>query len=925
MKNLTGSKLLACLVSGAMTCVAVTGSAQAPIKAPASRIAFEKYTLPNGLTVILHEDHKLPFVHVNEWIHVGSKNEKPGRTGFAHLFEHLMFEGSKNATGKYISLAEKLGANLFSGGVNGTTNNDRTNYFITAPSGSLETMLWLESDRIATLGDALTKENLDHQRDVVKNERRQGLENQPYGRAFKLMDENLFPMGHPYSWQVIGSHEDLSAATFEDVKDFFKTYYVPNNLAMVITGDFDPVETKKLVAKYWGGIPAGPALDRPAHWIPKLEGEKVVEVKDRVAQERVYLTWPAPAFFEAEGAELDLAASILSDGLASRLQKALVFDKALCTEVNAFYWDREISGSFVVLATARPGVSLAETERIIGEEIARFAKEGPTAEELGRAQTKFELGFMNGLERIGGFGGKADRLAIYETFLGDPGKFETDLGRYARATPGSVRQAVDHWINNRNRVVVRFHPETAGRADATPLDRSVKPASTPDRPFHAPQSQSAKLPNGLEVLVVPRPELPKVAFTWVSKVGSMADPQGKEGLVNLAWRVLDKGTKARQALDIENALGNLGVTLSGSVAREYASVSFEVLKRNLGPALDLVSDVIQHPTFPATTVEMERKKLLDRLAQDATNPNALAARIGPALLFGADHPYGRPESGLAETVARITAEDLVKFHGTMLKPANSALVFSGDITLKEARDLAAKWFGGWSGQSAALTSVPLPKPIPGKVFAIDRQDAAQTLVAQVLLAPRRKAEDYYALQLVDAVWGGGFNTRLNMNLREDKGYSYGAFSSLQPYSTSGLWMASAGVQSNKTKESVAEFQKELDFLGGGRLVSDKEVADAKANRVRGFAQQFETLGSLQGQVAGLWAAGLPMTELQREYDETDKATLPMVLAAERKYVKPSEARLLLIGDREKILATAKELTLGEVVFLTPEGKPIPPK
>lgn len=290
---------------------------------------FEKFVLDNGLQVILHVDRKLPIVHVNEWFHVGSKNEKPGRTGFAHLFEHEMFEGSKNAPGKYFSRAEQAGANLSEGGVNGTTNNDRTNYFITVPSGSLEYVLWLESDRLATLGEHLTKENLDAQRAVVKNERRQGLENQPYGRAFKLIVENLFPAGHPYSWPVIGSHEDLTAASLEDVQDFFRTYYTPNNLSLVVAGDFDPAEARRLVEKYFGNIPAGPPLDRPGRWIPSLSGEKVVEATDRVPQERVYMVWPTPPFYAPGDAELDLTSNILTDGLASRLQKILVYDRQM--------------------------------------------------------------------------------------------------------------------------------------------------------------------------------------------------------------------------------------------------------------------------------------------------------------------------------------------------------------------------------------------------------------------------------------------------------------------------------------------------------------------------------------------------------------------------------------------------------------------
>ncbi|MBA3357481.1 MAG: insulinase family protein [Pyrinomonadaceae bacterium] len=625
------------------------------------KVEFEKYTLPNGLQVILHVDRKLPVVHVNQWFHVGSKNEQAGRTGFAHLFEHMMFQGSKNATGEYVSYVEKAGANLFTGGVNGTTDNDRTNYFATVPSANLEYLLWLEADRLATLPDALTKEKLDNQRDVVKNERRQGLENQPYGRAFTLLVENLHPKGHPYSWSVIGSHEDLTAASLEDVRGFFKTYYTPNNLSLVITGDFDRAEAKRLIEKYFAGIPAGPALDRPARWVPQLDGEKIVEVSDRVPQERVYLAWPSPPTFEAGDAELQIASAILTDGLSSRLQKVLVYDRQLASNVFSFQNSNEISGLFGVVATARPGAQLAQIEQLITDEVARLTTSGPTAEELNRVRTKIEYGFISGLERIGGFGGKADRLAKYNTFLGDPGKFEEDLARYRKATTTSVRDAVGKWLNTRNRLLVRFHPETSGRESQVTLDRSPPPSIGADKAFTAPEVKTAKLENGLHVFVVERKELPKVAVMLTTRAGAVSDPAGKEGVAHLTVTTIDLGTRTKNALEIENALGDLGTSLSGSAGRETSNLSFQVLKPNLAPAFSIFADVVRNSVFPESEVAREKKIHLDNLAQQANDQNALAARIGDMLLFGPSHPYGRPRTGLPGTVAPVTRTDLARF------------------------------------------------------------------------------------------------------------------------------------------------------------------------------------------------------------------------------------------------------------------------
>jgi zinc protease len=627
---------------------------QAGATAPVSgvpKVEFEKYTLPNGLQVILHVDRKLPVVHVNQWFHVGSKNERPGRTGFAHLFEHMMLQGSKNLPGEYTTHLEKAGATLPTG-VNGTTNNDRTIYFATVPSANFEYLLWVESDRLATLLDAVTKEALDNQRDVVKNERRQRNENQPYGLALKLISENIYPKGHPYSWMTIGSHEDLTAASLEDIKEFFKTYYTPNNLSLVIAGDFDPTEAKRLVEKYFGGIPPGPPLERLKRWLPKLEGEKIVEMKDRVPQERVYINWPTPALFDAGDAELDLAATIMTGGLSARLNKTLVYDRQLATSVTAAQSSRELSSVFTVTATARAGTRLEQIEQLVTDEIARLAKEGPTAEELRRAQARWEYSFVSRLERIGGFGGKADQLNSYNTYWGDPGRFEDDFARYRNATAEGMRDAVAQWLDTRNRLVVRFRLESAGRESQATLDRSKPPPIGADLRFDVPAVKAARLENGLEVLVIERRDLPKVAVSLVTKAGPVADPPAKAGVARLMQKTIDRGTRTRSALQIAGELGDLGTSLAGSVGRESTQILMEVLKRNLAPAMTVFADVARNPTFPAEEVERERKKHLDALAQEAKNADYVSIRVTNMLMYGREHPYGRPDGGLPSTVAR---------------------------------------------------------------------------------------------------------------------------------------------------------------------------------------------------------------------------------------------------------------------------------
>lgn len=921
--------LLTVVAMALLALVALTGKSQEMAKPAGTggagdvpKIVFEKYTLPNGLQVILHVDRKLPMVHVNNWYHVGSKNERVGRTGFAHLFEHMMFEGSKDANGKYFGFIEKAGANLFQGGVNGTTSEDRTNYFETVPSANLEYVLWLESDRLATLTDVLTKEKLDNERDIVKNERRQGLENQPYGRAFMLMTENVFPTGHPYAHTVIGSHEDLTAASVDDVKDFFHTYYTPNNLSLAITGDFDPAEAKRLIAKYFGPIPPGPPLDRPKHWVAELNGEKILDVKDHIPQERTYFAWPAPAFFDPGDADLDLVSLILTDGLSARLNKTLVYEKQICSDAVSFENGAEIAGYFVVWVTARQDASLAQAEQITKEEISKLAKEGPTEEELNRAKTKWEFQYLAGLERIGGFGGKADQLNTYNVFLGDPDKFAADVERHRAVTAESLRSAVAKWLDTRNRVVVRFHPETAQADEQAKVDRTNVPALGADRAFQAPEVRTAKLENGIQIFAVERKDLPKVSVLLGVRAASISDPQGKEGVASLSLDVMKRGTTSKKALEIDDALGNLGTSFDASVGTESATIGFEVLKRNLKPAMAVLADVARNPSFPEDELERARKLRLADLAQAENSPGAISARLMPMLAYGKNHPYGRPTAGYPATVEKVSREDLAKFHDTYWKPGGSALVFVGDITIAEATELAKENFGTWKGTAPASAALPPPQPMgTGKVFLVNRPNAAQTAVALILPGPARIADDYYALSLANTVWGGAAGARLGMNIREEKGYSYGVFSFPAAHSKYGIWDARGGVQTNKTKESVVEFEKELKYIAGEKPVSDKELTDAKHNRVRGYAQGFESVGQVAGSIEQLWALGLPITELQREPDELSKATLAMVNAAAQKYAKPSGATLLLVGDLSKIESGVRELNLGDVVVLDAQGNP----
>jgi len=882
------------------------------------RLEFEKHTLDNGLELILHIDRKLPIVHVNQWFHVGSKNEKPGRTGFAHLFEHLMFEGSQNAPEGYFKYVENAGANLREGGVNGTTSHDRTNYFATVPSGNLEHVLWLESDRAATLAEALTEENFENQRDVVRNERRQGLENQPYGQWVQLVCENLYPAGHPYSWPVIGSHEDLEAATTDDVRNFFKTFYTPNNLSLVIAGDFDADQARSLVETYYGDIPPGPLINRPTRWIPSLDGEKTLDIDDRVPQARTYIMWPGPARFEPDEAKLDITSTILRDGLSSRLKKSLVYDSQLCTDVTAFDVSQEISGMFVAIASVRPGASVTAVELEISSQIHKLASEGPTEDEMNRAKTSWEYRFVSELERIGGFGGKADRLNESNVYKGDPGHFQNEYDQFLRVTRDQITDAARRWLDTEDRLIIRFHPEPQYRASANSLDRSDRPSLGKDTPFRVPDIQSGALDNGLEVYVVERPDLPKVTATFVVRAGSAYDPPDRTGASHLMMMTIDKGTQSRSALEIADELGNTGVDIQGMVYRESSAISFESLTRNVDSAMDIFSDIALNPLFPEEEIDREVKRNLDFIAQRKADPQSLAARLAPMLMYGPEHVYGRPLHGDEAAMEHISRLEIMQPHDEFWGPAQSALIMTGDIKLDTAVKLASDHFGAWQSNEIQARSVGDPRPAgPNKIYVVDRPGSPQTVVYQAIPGPRRTTPDYYPLRLADIILGGGFESRLNHNLREDKGITYGISSGLSLHSSAGIWSVQSAVQGDKTGLALKELIDELNGIAGDRPITEEELSDARTNLVRGYAQQFETIRRLGGQTAGLWSMGLPMGELRRAMAEIEQATLEEVNAAARKYARPDLATYLLIGDRSQLEPQLEGIM--DVIDLTEDG------
>ena len=883
------------------------------------KIAFEKFTLKNGLQVILHEDHTVPMVAVNIWYHVGSKNEKIGRTGFAHLFEHMMFQGSEHQPDRYMPPLQKIG-----GAVNGSTSEDRTNYWENIPSNYLEFALWLESDRMGFLLPAMTQKKLDNQRDVVKNERRQGLENVPYGKVWELLPEMLYPAGHPYSWSVIGSQEDLSRASKEDVEDFFKTYYAPNNASLCIAGDFDPNQAKSLVETYFSGLPPGPAISRMETWIPQLNGEKRMVAEDRVSLPRLYLAWHTPPYCRPDDAELDVLGSILSQGKTSRLYRSLVYEKQIALDVSAYQSSMEIGSNFHIQVTAKSGHTLQEIENAVDEELETIKRTGVNEDELIRVKNNHEANFIWQLENIGGFGGKADKLNEYNVYLADPNRFQWDLDRHLKVAAADVRRVAQQYLGN-NRAVLCILPQDNRKSVDMPVVRTVEPKPFSEPVFAPPAVQKGKLSNGLEIFLVEDHKLPLVNMALVIKSGWAADPKNRPGAANLTSELLDEGTTSRSALQIDSEAKMLGATLITSSHFDASSVELSVLKKQMEKGLALLSDVALHPTFPGEELERQRQIYLGRIEQEAMEPSTSGIKVFYRILYGPDHPYAQPYTGSGTTasIQALQQQDLKKYYETFYHPNNAAMVIVGDFTLKEVVPHLEAAFKEWKPKNVPDAEIPaVPTLKTTKIYLVDKPGAAQSSVFAGNLGIDRGSPEYYTVQVLNSVLGGKFTSRINLNLREDKGYTYGARSAFYTNRSAGPFVVSAPVHTQFTKETVIEIENELRGICGVRPLSSPELQESKTFLVKQFAQRFQNSGWIANQVAAQAAYGLPDDQLRRYIPAINAVNASSAAEAARKYIRPNALLYVIVGDVSKIEPGIRGLNLGEIGFLDSDGNPV---
>jgi len=904
----------------AIPCAAQKSAPASPQKSAPTKeidIPYERFVLDNGLTVIVHEDHKAPIVAVNMWYHVGSKNEKIGKTGFAHLFEHLMFGGSEHSSGRYLDTMEKIGAT----DLNGTTNPDRTNYFENVPTSAVDLTLWMESDRMGHLLGAFDEKTLTLQRGVVQNEKRQG-ENQPYGVTRQLLVQNTYPVGHPYSWTTIGEMADLEAASMKDVQEWFKTYYGPSNVVMVIAGDIDVKTAREKAEKYFGDIPAGPPVTHQEVWIAKMTGTHRQIVQDRVPQARIYKVWNIPEYGSADADYLDLVSDCLSQGKSSRFYKRLVYEDQIASDASASVDLREIGGQFRVQATARAGQSLAQVEKELDEELARFLKSGPTPDELQRVKAQYEATFLRGIERIGGFGGKSDRLAISQAFRGSPDAYKISLKRAREATAEDLKSAANRWLSD-GVYILEVNPFPDYKTASTGADRSKPPVPGAPPELKLPKLQRATLSNGLKIVLAERHDLPLVNFTLAADAGFASDATSAPGTANLAMQVLTDGTHTRNALQISDELESLGAQLRAYSNLDLSFVSLSALSAKLDPSLNLFADVVLNPSFPEKEVTREQKLVRSTIEREQSTPQTVAMRVLPALLYGPNHPYGNPLTGTGtiESVSKLTRADLVKFHDTWLCPNNSTLIIVGDTDLKQVTPKLEKLFAGWkSGEIPKKNVTSVAVASKSAVYLIDKPGALQSVIVAGVVAPPRANPDEIAIEAMNDALGGTFGARINMNLREDKHWSYGARTVLRDARAQRPFLAIAPVQTDKTRESMEEMNKEFRGILGEHSIGDAELKKIQANETLKEPGSRETLDQLGQAAIDIVQFGLPDDYYETYGAKVSALQVADVNSAAKQLVHPDNLIWIVVGDRSKIESGVKELNLGEFHLMNADGK-----
>ncbi|HYD87342.1 MAG TPA: pitrilysin family protein [Vitreimonas sp.] len=921
--------------------VALAGCASSPAETsrePASveqllagvDIPYEQFELENGLTVLVHEDRKAPIVAVAAWYNVGSKDEPAGQTGYAHLFEHIMLFNGTEHVPNLIEPLREMGATNW----NGTTWFDRTNYFQTAPTPALERVLYLESERMGYLLGALTQERLDAQRGIVQNEKRQG-DNQPYGLSFYRILERLFPEGHPYRHSTIGSMADLDEASLEDMRAWFRENYGPNNAVLVLAGDINAAEARPLVERYFGQIPRGPENIPAAADVPTLEARVDDVMQDRVSNTRLYRTWAVPGLTHEDAVELDVAAQVLGGLNSSRLDRILVREEQTAVSVSSSLLPFQRVGMFFVTVDVKPGEDAEAVSRRLDEIIAEFIASGPTADEVQRVATQEVAGSLFNIEQIGGFSGKTVALANGAVLAEDPNFFRRNLLEYGDVTPDSVRAAASEWLS-RPVHAMRIDPgarEAYQEASATnrPAPDNSPPTAQPRDPMPEigeiadldfPDIERAQLSNGIEIVYAHRDAIPATLIAIDFDAGIAADPQGAFGVQRLMLSTMTEGAGGRDAMQIAEEQERLGASISAFGSIDRSTVSLTALSANLERSLDLYADIVMRPDFAPADVERVREQQLAQVAQEATSPNGLAQRTLPPIIYGENHPYGRPLSGLgsAESVGALDRDDLAAFHASWIRPETARIFVVSDRPLREVRRALEARFGGWRAAEDAPVGaknfgVGIPAERP-RIVLVDRPQSPQSIIYAGAVLPIRGSDDTLAFNAANEVLGASFLSRLNTEIRERRGWSYGLSGVMQGREHRMPYVINAPVQADRTGDSIRVLIEQINSFNGDNGVSEAEHVRTINGNIRQLPGAYETAGSILGALRSNDLYDRPDNYWEAVASRYRAMSAAEMDAAARAVIDPSRFVWVVVGDASVVRPQLEGLGL-EIEVVTP--------
>jgi len=879
-------------------------------------IPYSKYTLANGLTVVLHEDKSDPLVHVDVTYHVGSGREEIGRSGFAHFFEHMMFQGSENvADEEHFKTITEAGGTL-----NGTTNSDRTNYFETVPANQLEKMLWLESDRMGYFLDAVTTKKFEVQRDTVKNERGQNYDNRAYGLLFERVGEAQFPEGHPYSWSTIGYLEDLDRASLDDLKRFFLRWYGPNNAVLTIGGDIDKAQTLAWVQKYFAPIPEGPEVKRPVPTKVTLDADRYISLEDKAAQlPLLYMSWPTVSAAHPDEAPLDVLYSIMGEGQTSLLYKNLQ-KPGLTVQASAGHGCRELSCSFTLFALANPSKvqSLGELETIIRASLDEFEERGVEDDDITRVKATIISGQIYGLESVSG---KVSNLAAYETFRGTPNGIGADIKRYEGVTKADVMRVYNQYIKDKPAVIMSIVPAGGLGAIAQPDTWHQVPPANGAVTAKAPDTYTASLSNGIEILGAVNDETPTTTINLRLKVGQSHDPLDKLGLASMTAGLLNEATTTSSVEELSNRLDKIGSSVSISSGDSYTTLSIKTLTKNLDETIAIAKEKFLTPKFDETDFARDKSNTIQNILSNKSNASATASSVFNLLMYGKNNSFAYPNSGTETSVNAISLDDVKGFYAAHYSPKIASITAVSDLG-EGAMKKALSPFESWEGGDVATVEIkPFPELSAGTLYFIDKPEAPQSEIRIGKRAlPYDATGEYYTARIMNFPLGGAFNSRINLNLREDKGYTYGARAGFYGDKDKGVFRSSAGVRADATTASIQEFLKELTTYNASGITAE-ELSFTQAALGQSDARNYETPRQKLGFLNRMQSYDLAPSFVDKQAEILKGLTKAEIDALAKKHVNPENMIIVVMGDKATQLPELKTLGMP-IVELDSEGDPI---